>query len=144
MQQYFIRLFNARLIPYLVCTSTIIEGVNTVAKNVIVYDRRKNKGVLEHFTYKNIEGRAGRMNKYFVGRVFVLESPPEDKTFTVDFPLGLQDDKTPMSLLLDLDLEDLQQVSKDRVSELYAKSTLRPETLRANRHVSWDTQEADC
>ena len=43
LQQYFIRLFNARKIPFLVCTSTIIEGVNTVAKNVIVYDRRKAK-----------------------------------------------------------------------------------------------------
>ena len=79
-------LFNARKIPFLVCTSTIIEGVNTVAKNVIVYDRRKSKDVLEHFTYKNIEGRAGRMNQYFIGRVYVLETLPPDQSFTVEFP----------------------------------------------------------
>jgi hypothetical protein len=141
LQQYFIRLFNNRQIPFLVCTSTIIEGVNTVAKNVIVYDRRKSKNVLEHFTYKNIEGRAGRMNQYFVGRVFVLEAPPDDKSFTVEFPLGLQSADTLMSLLLDLQTEDLEPISKQRVDDLFARSSLSPGTLRANRHVPWDVQE---
>jgi hypothetical protein len=142
LQQYFIRLFNNRHIPFLVCTSTIIEGVNTAAKNVIVYDRRKSRDVLEHFTYKNIEGRAGRMNQYFVGRVFVLEAPPDDQSFTVEFPLGVQGTDTPMSLLLDLPSEDLQPLSKQRVEDLFAKSSLSPATLRANRHVPWEVQEA--
>jgi hypothetical protein len=142
LQQYFIRLFNNRKIPFLVCTSTIIEGVNTVAKNVIVYDRRKSRDVLEHFTYKNIEGRAGRMNEYFVGRVFVLEAPPDDQSFTVEFPLGVQSADTPMSLLLDLPADDLQPLSKHRVEDLFARSSLSPVTLRANRHVPWEVQEA--
>lgn len=142
LQQYFIRLFNNRQIPFLVCTSTIIEGVNTVAKNVIVYDRRKSRDVLEHFTYKNIEGRAGRMNEYFVGRVFVLEAPPDDQSFTVEFPLGVQSADTPMSLLLDLPADDLQPLSKQRVEDLFARSSLSPVTLRANRHVPWEVQEA--
>jgi hypothetical protein len=142
LQQYFIRLFNGRQIPFLVCTSTIIEGVNTVAKNVIVYDRRKSKDVLEHFTYKNIEGRAGRMNQYFVGKVYVLEAPPDDKTFTVEFPLGVQGERTPMSLLLDLPDEDLLPLSKQRVSDFFQHSSLQPQTLRANRHIALDIQEA--
>jgi DEAD/DEAH box helicase len=142
LQQYFIRLFNHRQIPFLVCTSTIIEDVNTVAKNVIVYDRRKSRDVLEHFTYKNIEGRAGRMNQYFVGRVFVLEAPPDDQSFTVEFPLGVQSADTPMSLLLDLPAEDLQPLSQRRVEDLFARSSLSPATLRANRHVPWEVQEA--
>lgn len=141
LQQYFIRLFNARKIPFLVCTSTIIEGVNTAAKNVIVYDRRKSRDVLEHFTYKNIEGRAGRMKQYFVGKVYVLEAPPPDKSFTVEFPLGTQDADTPMSLLLDLSDEDLELISKSRIERMFKRSTLSPETLRANRHVRWEVQE---
>ncbi|MBS0251337.1 MAG: DEAD/DEAH box helicase, partial [Proteobacteria bacterium] len=118
LQQYFIRLFNARKVRFLVCTSTIIEGVNTAAKNVIVYDRRKSREVLEHFTYKNIEGRAGRMKQYFVGKVYVLEAPPPDQTFTVEFPLGTQDAETPMSLLLDLPDEDLEPISKSRIESI--------------------------
>jgi len=141
LQQYFIRLFNSRKISFLVCTSTIIEGVNTVAKNVIVYDRRKSKDVLEHFTYKNIEGRAGRMNQYFIGKVYVLETLPPDQSFTVEFPLGTQRADTPLSLLLSLPEEDLEPISKTRVDELFNGSTLSPETLRANRHVSRETQE---
>ncbi|MEY9516160.1 helicase-related protein [Bradyrhizobium elkanii] len=142
LQQYFIRQFNDRKVPYLVCTSTIIEGVNTVAKNVVVYDRRKSKSVLEHFTYKNIEGRAGRMNHYFVGKVYVLEAPPTDKSFSVEFPVGVQRETTPLSLLLSLPDDDLRPISKERVADLFSKSFLSPLTLRANRHVSRDAQEA--
>jgi len=141
LQQYFIRLFNARRIPFLVCTSTIIEGVNTVAKSVIVYDRRKSRDVLEHFTYKNIEGRAGRMSQYFVGKVYVLEVPPPDQSFTVEFPLGLQRPDTPLSLLLSLPDEDLQPISKERLDDVFSSSSLAPETLRANRHIPWEIQE---
>ena len=141
LQQYFIRLFNARKIPFLVCTSTIIEGVNTVAKNVIVYDRRKSRDVLEHFTYKNIEGRAGRMKQYFIGKVYVLETMPEDQSFTVEFPLGAQRADTPLSLLLSLPDEDLEPISKERVDTVFRGCTLSPETLRTNRHVQWEIQE---
>jgi len=141
LQQHFIRLFNARKIPFLVCTSTIIEGVNTVAKNVIVYDRRKSKDVLEHFTYKNIEGRAGRMNQYFVGKVYVLETPPPDQSFMVEIPIGAQRADTPLSLLLSLPDEDLVPISKERIDEMFRESSLTSETLRANRHVWWKTQE---
>src|SRR5262249_38040954 len=35
--QYIVRAFNAGRLDYLVCTSTLIEGVNTAAKNVIIY-----------------------------------------------------------------------------------------------------------
>lgn len=141
LQQYFIRLFNDGHIRFLVCTSTIIEGVNTVAKNVIVYDRRKSKDVLDHFTYKNIAGRAGRMGEYFIGRVFVLESAPTDEGYSVEFPIGNQGPETPISLLLDLDDDDLAPESRDRLHALFLNSTLTPETLRLNRHTPVEVQE---
>ncbi|MCV5791740.1 helicase-related protein, partial [Escherichia coli] len=34
----FVDLFNEKRINVLVCTSTLIEGVNTNAKNIIIYD----------------------------------------------------------------------------------------------------------
>jgi DEAD/DEAH box helicase len=141
LQQYFIRLFNERKINHLVCQSTIIEGVNTVAKNVIIYDRRKSKDVLDHFTYKNIEGRAGRMREYFIGRVFVLESAPSDEAFSVEFPIGAQGPKTPLGLLLELEDGDLTPASRQRLKSLFEESTLSPETLRANRHTPIELQE---
>lgn len=73
---------------------------------------------------------------------FVLEAPPLDESFSVKFPLGLQEPDTPLSMLLNLPDEDLKPVSKERISELFRRSTLSPETLRINRHISLDAQEA--
>ncbi|MBB5722885.1 hypothetical protein FHS72_002515 [Loktanella ponticola] len=140
LQQYFIQLFNDRKIQFLVCTSTIIEGVNTVAKNVVIYDRRQSNNLVDHFTYKNISGRAGRMNEYFVGNVYVLEEAPAEKEYSVDIVVEDQPDGTPLSLLLDLPEERLSSKSKEKIYQVQSDSILSMETIRENRHVSPEVQ----
>src|SRR5690606_14785668 len=49
--------FNTGSIRSLFCTSTLIEGVNTSAKNVILYDKEKGTKQIDFFDYKNIAGR---------------------------------------------------------------------------------------
>lgn len=141
LQQYFVRLFNQKKLRVLVCTSTIIEGVNTVAKNVVVFDRRKGTSVLENFTYKNIVGRAGRMREHFIGRVFMLEKPIEEEIYKVEFPIGLQDEESPDSLILDLEDSVLSPSSKKKLVKIFEESPISPETLRANRHTPIFSQE---
>lgn len=46
-----IKLFNEEKIKYLICTSTIIEGVNTKAKNVIIYDNKIARSKFDYFTF---------------------------------------------------------------------------------------------
>jgi len=140
LQQHMVRMFNDGAIKFLVCTSTLIEGVNTVAKNVIVYDRRRSRNVLDFFTYKNIQGRAGRMGKYFVGKVFVLERPPPDEEVIVEYPVGQQSEDTPLSLLLQLDEDALSEASLLRVNEVIERSFLSADTLRMNGSVPPDVQ----
>jgi len=65
--------FNSGSIDILVCTSTLTEGVNTSAKNIIIYDNKKGDKSLSGFDVKNIKGRAGRFLSHFIGRVIVLE-----------------------------------------------------------------------
>jgi superfamily II DNA/RNA helicase len=143
LQQQFIKLFNEKKIQFLICTSTIIEGVNTSAENVIIFDRRKHNKVIDHFTYKNILGRAGRMGQYFVGKVFMLEEPPPTKDLSVTFPIGVQDENSPLSLLMELDQESLSDLSKSRLSRAYQNNNLLSrETLIANRQVSVDIQNS--
>jgi hypothetical protein len=143
LQQHMVRLFNEGTLKYLICTSTLIEGVNTAAENVIIYDRRKSKNVLDFFTYKNIQGRAGRMGKYFVGKVFVLEEPPEDEEFVVEYAVDQQTAETPLSLLMQLDDRDLSESSRERVAdELKKRRILSEATLRMNGKVPVDVQEA--
>ena len=63
---------------YLVATSSLIEGVNTCAENVILWSNKKGRNIdLDPFSFKNIMGRGGRMFRYFVGHVYELARPPE-------------------------------------------------------------------
>jgi len=115
LQQYTIDLFNRGEITYLICTSTIIEGVNTIAKNVVIYDNRDGVFSIDKFTHGNIKGRAGRMGVHFVGKVYCLESIPQDSfNQKVDIPLGIQDDTTPMNLLVGVQPEHLSDYSQSR------------------------------
>lgn len=72
----------------IISTSSIIEGVNTQAEQVIVWSNKNGLHKFDYFTYRNIIGRAGSMFKYFVGKVYLLEEPPvqENTTLTIDFP----------------------------------------------------------
>ena len=72
----------------MVSTSSIIEGVNTQAKNVILWSVKNGTSSIDYFTYRNIIGRAGRMFRYFVGKVYLLEMPPEaeNTTLELEFP----------------------------------------------------------
>ena len=62
-----------------VCTTTLMQGVNMPAQNVIVrnphlYTRKsENSAELSSYEMANLRGRAGRLLKDFVGRTFVLD-----------------------------------------------------------------------
>ncbi|HDO1336315.1 TPA: hypothetical protein P2Q98_004595, partial [Aeromonas veronii] len=140
LQQYIVKLFNEGIIKRIICTSTMIEGVNTSAENVIIYDRRLNISTFDYFTYKNISGRAGRMNKYFIGKVFMLEASPPEEGLTVEYPIGHQDESSPMGLLMQLEPEYLTDISRGRLQDAYANPLLSPTTLIENRHIPIERQ----
>lgn len=78
LAQLQIKLFSEEAgLNAIISSSSIIEGVNTSAENVVLWSNRIAKRLLSSYSYNNIVGRAGRMFKYFVGRVFLLESPPD-------------------------------------------------------------------
>lgn len=72
-----VRLFNSNEIPVLFCTSTLIEGVNTAAKSVLVYDKKISRSNYDFFTFSNIKGRAGRLGQHHVGKVYLFNNAPE-------------------------------------------------------------------
>lgn len=96
----------------LVSTSSIIEGVNTSAENVIVWSNKKGKLKLDDFTYRNIIGRGGRMFRHFVGNIYILEEPP--------LPTDTQLELTfPDELLADLDEDKYKkELSKEQLAKL--------------------------
>lgn len=133
--QYAVRQFNKGRLPFLVCTSTLIEGVNTKAKNVIVYDNRVAQKKFDFFTFNNIRGRSGRMLQHFVGCVYLFNAPPQEDLPFVDIPLVNQDDSTPDSLLIQLDDDFLTPLSKARISVIEEGSFLSLDVLRGNSGI---------
>lgn len=73
IQKEIISLFNAGVIKVLISTTTITEGVNTVAKNVLVLSHKKGDKVLKPFDALNIAGRAGRFMSHYKGNVYCLD-----------------------------------------------------------------------
>jgi len=75
----------------LISTSSLIEGVNTSAENIVLWKNRKGgpgNPYLDSFMYKNIIGRGGRMFKHFIGNIYLLESPPteDEPQLEIEFP----------------------------------------------------------
>ncbi|MFN7888190.1 MAG: DEAD/DEAH box helicase [Betaproteobacteria bacterium] len=132
LAQYTVKRFNAGALKFLVCTSTLIEGVNTKAKNVVILDDVINKTKYDFFTFNNIRGRSGRMFHHFVGRVFLFHPPPQADLPFVDMPVFTQDESTPESLLVQLAEEDLLPRSKARLDDVFAQTVLPVEVLRQN------------
>lgn len=81
----------------IISTSSIIEGVNTSAENVVIWKNKNGVAKLNDFTYRNIIGRSGRMFKHFIGKVYILEKPP--KAEETQLSLDISDD-----VLLDFDI----------------------------------------
>ena len=135
-----IKLFNEGKIRYLICTSTLIEGVNTKAKNVIVYDNKIARTKFDYFTFNNICGRSGRMGSHFIGHIYLFHEPPAPELPLVDFPIFTQTDDAPEKLLINVDVEDLNESSKRKLKKYFEQDVLSQETLKKNSYIDLDKQ----
>ena len=98
----------------IVSTSSIIEGVNTSAKNVVIWRNRNGNSKLTDFSYKNIIGRGGRMFQHFIGQIYLLEAPPLEEQTQLEIPF-------PETLMADVDEEKYKEsISKDQIDKIIA------------------------
>ena len=68
------RLFSIGKIDYLICTSTLLEGVNLPAKSIIIRKPTRGRGKpLNQNDFWNLAGRAGRWGKEYSGNIFCIE-----------------------------------------------------------------------
>lgn len=69
------RLFKAGTLKYLVCTSTLLEGVNLPCRNIFVRGPRKGRTrVMTAGDFWNLAGRAGRWGKEFQGNIVCIDT----------------------------------------------------------------------
>lgn len=130
IQRTLIRLFNECHLSILTCTSTIIEGVNTSAETVIIFDNKQgNKIIRDRFTFNNIAGRAGRLGKHFTGRIISYYHLPDAATMSISSPLIELPNDAPGELLAHLPKKDLTNHALIASRTEFLDGLRLPETL---------------
>ena len=146
-QREIMKLFNDGAMSTLFCTSTIVEGVNTNAKTIVVYNNPSGKtSESKKFLLLNINGRAGRYQHHFIGNVVYIS----DKSLKIVQSDGISLDFKPYSSKIslgDIDLEniddeDLTVINKNRKQALgFNKQLLPDEVFEQNRLIERKKQE---
>jgi len=121
IQKEIINLFNNGTIPILISTTTITEGVNTSAKNLIVLQDKKGNKPLLSFDAKNIAGRSGRLGFHYSGNVFDL---------TANFSKILKEDDKPLK---HKNFE--KNVDKDDIDITYTENTYLSDCDKIKLHA---------
>lgn len=146
-QREIMSLFNDGAMSTLFCTSTIVEGVNTNAKTVVVYNNPSGKtDESRRFLLLNINGRAGRYQHHFIGNIVYISDKSlkivQSNGISLDFKIYNEE-----VCLRDLDLEniadeDLSQKNKTRKAMLnFDKQLLPDDVFEQNRLIERKKQE---
>lgn len=134
LARFMVRAFERGLINILLCTSTLIEGVNTSAKNVVVFDNKlggnTKKHLLDFFTFNNIRGRSGRMFEHFIGNVYYFDTPPQEELPFVDIPAINPTEATPSSLLIQMSESEIPESLKPKYQGFRNNSFIEFDQLR--------------
>lgn len=138
----FVALFNKNLLPILICTSTLIEGVNTAAKSVLIYDKQINRKDFDFFTFSNIRGRAGRLGQHHVGQVYLFHNPPGEEEVGVSAPLFGELDDAPDEFVIHIDDADSTPNITDRVKDMASRMGLTQTELRRFSSLGLDVVES--
>ncbi|GEM_PF-5591514 len=130
-------------VNYLFCTTSLTEGVNTSAKNVILYDKKIAGAPLKGLDKKNIEGRAGRFMKHFIGRVFHLEDIDETNDDNMVELEYFDNDNPAAETLIQIDNSDLTNnnlLKKEAIRKKLLELDIPYDIIKANKFVSIEGQ----
>jgi len=135
--------FNQAELDVIVCTSTLIEGVNTSAKNIIIYDQKKGKDKLSGFDIKNIKGRAGRFLSHFIGNVYIMENVTAEKELNdINFSY-FDNNNLGNEELLQIDKSDLlgyNLENRNKIENLLMHQNIPLSVICQNKFISFEKQ----
>lgn len=137
-----VRLFDQQKLPVLLCTSTLIEGVNTAAKTVMIFDKKINRDDYDFFTFSNIRGRAGRLGQYHIGQVIVFNDVPEHTELDVSPTMFGDDHDLPDEYIVYMEKPDRSRRSDSRFQYYEAQLGLEGDDLRLASSVGLEMASA--
>lgn len=59
----------------ILCTSTLLEGINSDAENIIITKPARNNQNFDAFDFFNLVGRTGRLFKHYLGKAYYIQGP---------------------------------------------------------------------
>ncbi|WP_447883026.1 DEAD/DEAH box helicase [Serratia fonticola] len=71
-------LYSEGVINNIVCTSTLLQGVNLPADRIIILSPKVGNYELTQFEFLNLIGRAGRINSSLYGEIFCIDVKDEE------------------------------------------------------------------
>lgn len=143
IQREIIQLFNDGVITVLISTTTITEGINTTAKNMIVMANSKGDKALKRFDAQNIAGRAGRFSSHFSGRVITVDNDFLKTLFDEEeclkhkgYDIGSKKTDVDLDISKNDYLSDEDKQRKAEIAKIVRNSELPDEIINSFKTVS--------
>lgn len=129
----------------LLCTSTLLEGVNTVAKNIVITQpsrttsRNNTDDNFSAFDFYNLVGRTGRLNQHFIGTAYYLKTPNDPHYKKIDAIKSIKFEIIDKSKDIDIQMGNIENHPdfKNFINELGI--TLEEYLDNIGRHTRFDT-----
>ncbi|MEL4280996.1 MULTISPECIES: DEAD/DEAH box helicase [Shewanella] len=118
-------LFSESIIKNIVCTSTLLQGVNLPADRLIVISPKVDKSEMADFDFLNLLGRAGRANTKLYGEIYCIDVVDDEwgskrletdvnKTVDTSSNLFLRKNEHYLSLIADMSSEEIREITGDK------------------------------
>lgn len=94
----------------LLCTATLLEGVNTTAENIIITKPARGDGnAFDAFDFYNLVGRTGRLFKHYLGKAYYIKGPDDRKYIKNDALTSIEFELTTESIDMDINTGDYKK-----------------------------------
>ena len=118
-------LYSESIIKNIVCTSTLLQGVNLPADRLIVISPKVNSQDMPAFDFLNLLGRAGRANTKLYGEIYCIDVVGDEwgrkkletdvnKTVDTSSNLFLQKNEDHLSVIADMSVDQIREMTSDK------------------------------
>lgn len=129
----------------LLCTSTLLEGVNTSAKNIVITkpsrksERNASEDNFSAFDFFNLVGRTGRLNQHYIGDAYYLKAPSDPPYKKIDAIRTIKFELTDNSKDIDIQKRNIEE-HEDYLAFLKHLSITHEEYIKnIGSHFRFDT-----
>lgn len=145
-------LFKSGSINYICCTSTLLQGVNLPAKNIIIEDPHNGDNPMKRADFLNLAGRAGRLLEEFHGNIWCVrpsewaeESYKGERLSEITSAMSEVMNDGGLDIQHLLNSESLEDNKRDNAeaafARLYSDYLLNDEDITKNKYMTDDNAE---